>query len=99
MATSPARQWWPPRRNRIILTHRLPVAIMALLLIVAKCYLYTARTEQLSRWRGPSDVAAARKPIQERIVSQIPDAFLVLQSRRRRQHVIPDAQPSSCGNI
>ena len=43
---------------------------------------------------GPIDVAFAGEPIQEREVHQIqtPSAC---QSRRRRQHVMPEPQPSS----
>jgi hypothetical protein len=46
----------------------------------------------------PINLVAAREPIQQRKVDQIPHVRQ-LQSRRRRQHVIPEPQHSSCGNI
>jgi hypothetical protein len=46
----------------------------------------------------PINLVVAREPIQQREVdrSEVPASC---QSRNRRQHVIPDPHPSSCGSI
>jgi hypothetical protein len=46
----------------------------------------------------PIDLVVTREPIEQREVHQV-TVPVACQSRRRRQHVIPDLQPSSRGNI